>query len=60
MMKQFSSNEEFWNMPLPFRSGKTARSLMDDGLGDPEYRFEKYVSGPYGDRITEYFKTWAL
>lgn len=60
MMRQFSSNEEFWNMPLSFRPGKTARSLMDDGLGAPEYSFEKYVSGPYGDRITEYFKTWAL
>lgn len=33
---------------------------MDDGLGDPEYSFEKYVSGLYGDRITEYFRTWAL
>lgn len=40
--------------------GQTARSLMDDGLGDSEYSFEKYVSGAYGDKITEYFKTYAL
>ena len=60
MMPHFASNEEFWNTPLKTRPGKTARALMDDGLGDPQYSFEQYVSGPYGDRITEYFKTYAL
>ena len=60
MMPRFTSKEEFWNTPLRTRPGKTARALMDDGLGDPEYSFEDYVSGPYGDRITEYFKTYAL
>ena len=60
MMPRFSSKEEFWNTPLKTRPGKTARALMDDGLGDPEYSFEDYVSGPYGDRITEYFRTYAL
>ncbi len=60
MMKQFLSNEEFWNTPLSTRPGKTIRALMDDGLGDPSYSFDSYVSGPYGDRITEYFKTYGL
>lgn len=60
MIPQFKTNEEFWNTPLPHRPGQTARALMDDGLGDSEYSFEKYVSGAYGDKITEYFKTYAL
>ena len=60
MIPQFANKEDFWNTPLKARPGKTARALMDDGLGDPEYSFEKYVSGAYGDRITEYFKTYAL
>lgn len=60
MIPNFTSKEEFWNTPLTTRPGKTARALMDDGLGEPGYSFEQYVSGPYGDRITEYFKTYAL
>lgn len=60
MIPKFKAKEEFWNTPLTTRPGKTARALMDDGLGEPSYSFEQYVSGPYGDRITEYFKTYAL
>ena len=44
MIPQFKTNEEFWNTPLPHRPGQTARALMDDGLGDSEYSYEKYVS----------------
>ena len=60
MMPQFLNNADFWNTELKARPGKTARALMDDGLGDPEYSFEQYVSGAYGDRIAEYFRTYAL
>ena len=60
VIPKFKAKEEFWNTPLTTRPGKTARALMDDGLGEPSYSFEQYVSGPYGDRITEYFKTYAL
>ena len=58
-MRQFASAEEFWNTERPGFPGKKIRSMLESA-GDSAYSFDRYVRGPYGDRLMEYYKTWAL
>ncbi len=59
MLRYFDSAETFWNTEMPRLGGKKARSLMEHS-GAPDYSFDEYVRGEYGERVAEYFETQAM